>query len=77
MLAARDQEYPIDDISFVMFTATSGLMFDSPEDAKRAAELLDALFEQARAREQSESTAEAANDPMHHPDETHELAKDP
>lgn len=36
-----------------MYTATSGLMFDTPEDAARAADLLQALFERAQALQAS------------------------
>jgi hypothetical protein len=45
-----------------MYTATSGLMFDTPEDAKRAAELLKALFEQAPARQASDDTDDATGE---------------
>jgi hypothetical protein len=48
-----------------MYTATAGLMFDTPEDAARAADLLQALFEQAQARQASDSPgglADAAGD---------------
>ena len=36
-----------------MYTATSGLMFETPEDAARAADLLLALFERAQALQAS------------------------
>jgi hypothetical protein len=39
-----------------MYTRTTGLMFDTPEDAARAANLLDALFEQAQARQPLDDT---------------------
>jgi hypothetical protein len=41
-----------------MYTATSGLMFDTPEDAALAAALLQALFDQAQARQSSDDTGD-------------------
>jgi hypothetical protein len=49
-----------------MYTATAGLMFDTPEDAARAADLLQALFEQAQARQASDDIDEAPGE-VHRP----------
>jgi hypothetical protein len=56
-----------------MYTATPGLMFDTPEDAARAADLLQALFEQAQARQ---SSADASHDaPGEAPDRLHRFTE--
>lgn len=44
-----------------MYTATAGLVFDTPEEAARAADLLQELFEQAQARQLSADTSHDAS----------------